>query len=261
LHDDADPRREEWIRGSLTAAGTKLRALRFICRRGTGSSSASLLDVGAQIGSLVVYAAALGIRPAAVDLAYFHEKFAKASRTFGVDYRACDVLQEELPLADDSFDYVTYLDVIEHHHRSPKRVLDEIHRVLKPGGCLIITTPNQASIYNRLRLLRGGSVSDPFEYFFKAAAEMDPYPGHHREYVRGELRAALGETGFRVLECRAVDEDFKPQYLLAKRGGKGGSAAGLWSHKNELGAAALGRLWSALRLPFGRVLWAVGEKI
>ena len=261
LHDDADPRREEWIRGSLTAAGTKLRALRFILRRGSEGESASLLDVGAQIGSLVVYAAALGIRAAAVDLPYFYEKFARASRTFGVDYRPCDVLREPLPIQDESFEYVTYLDVIEHHHRSPKRVLDEIHRVLKPGGCLIITTPNQASIYNRLRLLRGGSVSDPFDYFFREAAEMDPYPGHHREYVRAELRAALRGTGFRVLECRAVDEDFKPQYLLAKRTGSGGFRAGLWNHKNELGAAALGRLWSAVKLPFGRVLWAVGEKI
>ena len=261
LHDDSDPRREKWIRGSLGAAGTKLRALRFILRRGSEGESASLLDVGAQIGSLVVYAAALGMRAAAVDLLYFHEKFARASRTFGVDYRPCDVLREPLPVADESFDFVTYLDVIEHHHRSPKRVLDEIHRVLKPGGCVIITTPNQASIYNRLRLLRGGSVADPFDYFFREAAEMDPYPGHHREYVRGELRAALHETRFRVLECRAVDEDFKPQYLLAKRNGSGGLAAGIWRHKNELGAAALGRLWAAMRLPFGRVLWAVGEKI
>jgi ubiquinone/menaquinone biosynthesis C-methylase UbiE len=171
------------------------------------------------------------------------------------------VLQEALPLADDSFDYVTYLDVIEHHQCSPKRVLDEIRRVLKPGGRLIITTPNQASIYNRLRLLRGGSISDPFKYYFKEAAEMDPYPGHHREYVRTELRSALRETGFRALECRAVDEDFKPQYLLARRDGNGGIGAGLWNHKNELGAAALGRLWSAMRLPFGRILWAVGEKI
>jgi 2-polyprenyl-3-methyl-5-hydroxy-6-metoxy-1,4-benzoquinol methylase len=260
LHDDADPRREEWIRGSLTAAGTKLRALRFIFRR-SKDASASLLDVGAQIGSLAIYAAALGVKSAAVDLPYFHAKFARASRTFGVDYRACDVLKEGLPVADQSFDYVTYLDVIEHHHRSPKRVLDEIHRALKPGGCVIITTPNQASIYNRLRLLRGGSVSDPFEYFFREAAEMDPYPGHHREYVRGELRSALRGTGFRVVECRAVDEDFKPQYLLAKRNENGRLAAGLWNRKNEMGAAALGRLWSAMRLPFGRVLWAVGEKI
>lgn len=261
LHDDTDPRREEWIRGSLTAAGTKLRALRFIFGRRSRETPASLLDVGAQIGSLAIYAAALGIRSAAVDLPYFHAKFARASRTFGVDYRPCDVLQDALPVAGESFDYVTYLDVIEHHHRSPKRVLDEIHRVLKPGGCVIITTPNQASIYNRLRLLRGGSVSDPFEYFFREAAEMDPYPGHHREYVRAELREALRVTGFRVLECSAVDEDFKPQYLLAKRDGNGGFGAGLWSYKNELGAAALGRFWSAMRLPFGRVLWAVGEKI
>jgi 2-polyprenyl-3-methyl-5-hydroxy-6-metoxy-1,4-benzoquinol methylase len=58
--------------------------------------------------------------------------------------------------------------VIEHHSHSPKRVLEEIRRVLKPGGCVIISTPNQASIYNRITILTGGSVADPFDYFLIA---------------------------------------------------------------------------------------------
>jgi len=259
LHDETDPAREEWIRGSLTAAGTKLRALEFILKRSNGSQ-ASVLDVGAQIGSLTMYAQALGIRSAALDLPYFEAKFSRASRTFGVDYRCCDVLEELLPFADSCFDSVTYLDVIEHHHRSPARVLSEIHRILKPGGCLIITTPNQASIYNRVRLLLGKSISDRFEYFFRDTAEMHVYPGHHREYVRSELISALTDSGFDVLQCRAIDEDVRPQYLLARRDTRGSLPAKLWRHKNELAPALLGYLWSALRLPFGRVLWAVAEK-
>ncbi len=260
LHADDDPEREAWIRGSISAAGVKLRTLQFILDHGSPEPPSTLLDVGAQIGSLAIYATRFGIKSSAVNLPSFAEKFAKASLKIGVDYRSCDVTTSPLPFPDGSFDYVSYLDVIEHHHHSPKRVLEEIRRVLKPRGCVIVSTPNQASIYNRFTLLTGGSVSDPFDYFFESAAQMTPYPGHHREYVRAELRSALSASGFRVLECRVVDEDFRPELWLAKRENNGNLFHKLWRHKKNLGATALGHVWSLAGLPFGRVLWAVGEK-
>jgi 2-polyprenyl-3-methyl-5-hydroxy-6-metoxy-1,4-benzoquinol methylase len=260
LHDDSDPERDAWIRGSFSAAGVKLSALEFVLRHSSRHSSPALLDIGAQIGSLTMYAARFGIRSSAVDLPYFFEKFASASLKSGIDYRSCDVSTDPLPFADESFDYVTYLDVIEHHPHSPKRVLEEIHRVLKPRGWIIISTPNQASIYNRLTLLTGGSISDPFNYFFETAARMTPYPGHHREYVRAELRSALVASGFRVLECHVIDDDVRPALSLAKRGSNANALQMLWRHKMSIGPAALGHVWSFLGLPFGRVLWAVGEK-
>jgi len=260
LLDDNGQPRESWIRGSLTAVGTKLRTLNFILKRSSAGPSPTLLDIGAQIGSLVIYAQSLGIKPAAVDLPSFTEMFARASRKCGIEYKPCDVTTDSLPFPGQSFDYVTYLDVIEHHPHSPKRVLQEIHRVLMPGGCVIITTPNQASIYNRLQLLAGRSISDPFDYFFQQTSQMTPYPGHHREYVRSELRSALASSGFHVLECRVIEEDFQPELRLALRSQNGSVAGKIWRHKRTLGATALGAVWSALALPFGRVLWAVGEK-
>ena len=86
-----------------------------------------------------------------------------------------------LPFADNSFDFVTYTDVIEHHAFSPTRVLAEIHHVLVPDGRLIVATPNHASIYNRIKLFFGGSVNDNFDYFFNTNADVKTYDGHHRE--------------------------------------------------------------------------------
>jgi SAM-dependent methyltransferase len=47
---------------------------------------------------------------------------------------------ENLPFADASFDSVTMLDVLE-HTRDERSTLSEVHRVLRPGGLLVLTVP------------------------------------------------------------------------------------------------------------------------
>jgi SAM-dependent methyltransferase len=47
---------------------------------------------------------------------------------------------EELPFADAAFDSITMLDVIE-HTRDEQATLNEVHRVLRPGGLLVLTVP------------------------------------------------------------------------------------------------------------------------
>lgn len=51
-------------------------------------------------------------------------------------------------LADNSFDTVICFQVIEHIHNDNK-LLSEIKRVLKPGGALLLTTPNQLTSLTR----------------------------------------------------------------------------------------------------------------
>jgi SAM-dependent methyltransferase len=99
--------------------------------------------------------------------------------------------------------------VIEHHEFSPKRVLAEIHRVLVPGGRLILATPNHASVYNRIKLFFGGSMNDELNYSFNMAADAKTYDGHHREFTRAEIKSALEQTDFRVLECRVINDDLE----------------------------------------------------
>jgi SAM-dependent methyltransferase len=155
------------------------------------------------------------------------------------------------------FDFVTYTDVIEHHSFSSKRVLQEIYRVLVPGGQLILLTPNHASIYNRLKLLFGQSVHDDLDYFFDTCAGDAVYDGHHREYTRREVRAILQRTQFRVKECRVVDQDLMPLVRYLRK--HPSQSEGLPMARDLL-LCALGEIWMTLRLPFGRWIWAVGEK-
>jgi SAM-dependent methyltransferase len=251
----------EWVRLSVVTAETKLRALRFILKHSEPGSKPRLLDIGSQIGSLPLYASRLGIGATALDYADLASDCGRILRELGVDYRVGDVGKEPLPFADASFDFVTYMDVIEHHPYSPQRVLLEVRRVLAPGGCVIITTPNHASIYNRLALLRGRSVNDTFDYFFEVSKDQNVYFGHHREYTRNELSAALARMGFRVLESAAADEGFRAQWSAYRQSSGRGRMRELRRQGKFLAANMLGHIWSGLSLPFGRVLWAVGEKV
>ena len=55
----------------------------------------------------------------------------------------CDADMFELPFEDHSFDVVTCFEAIE-HVSTPGRALDEIARVLAPGGTVVISTPDKA---------------------------------------------------------------------------------------------------------------------
>jgi SAM-dependent methyltransferase len=250
-----------WVGGSIVAAETKLRVLRLVLQRNSPSRGcARLLDIGSQIGSLPVYALQFGIQAAAVDNGDFASDCASAARELGVDYRIADVGREQLPFADETFDFVTYMDVIEHHAYSPKRVLLEARRVLTRGGLLIVTTPNHASIYNRFSLLFGRSVLDPLGYYFDRCADHSIYPGHHREYTQRELRTVLEKTGYQVLECVSIGEGMRPQLRAMRREAAEGWLPALRKYGRFVAAEAFGPLWAAAPLPLGRVLWAVGQK-
>jgi SAM-dependent methyltransferase len=252
------PNYSEWVRAGLRTGGWKIRILRYILDRAqTNPGQPSLLDVGAQFGSLALYAAKLGCRVAAVDYGGYARLYQQIAVNQGVDYRECDLGSGQLPFADCSFDFVTYTDVIEHHSFSSKRVLREIHRVLVPGGRLILLTPNHASIYNRLKLLAGRSVHDDLDYFFDTCAEDAVYDGHHREYTRAEVRKILQRSQFRVRECRVVEQELGPLLHYLRR--HPDESRGLASSR-DLILCALGKIWTPLRLPFGRWIWAVGEK-
>jgi SAM-dependent methyltransferase len=252
------PNFADWIRGSLRSGGGKNQVLRYIMDHApTGAALPRVLDVGAQFGSLAAYAVKLGCSAAAVDYGPYAKAFQKVVADQGVDYRECDIGVESLPFSDNVFDFVTYTDVMEHHSFSPKRVLREIHRVLAPGGCVILVTPNHASLYNRLRLLSGGSVNDDFDYFFDMCADQKVYDGHHREYTRGEISTALRRTQFRVRECRVFEQDLISLvcYLRSHR-----TRVDVLPESRDLLLRAMGKISALLHLPFGRWIWAVGER-
>lgn len=66
----------------------------------------------------------------------------------------CDFERAALPLRNESFDVVYCGEVIEHLF-NPSHLLEEIMRVLRPGGKCVLTTPNLASWSNRVLLVLG----------------------------------------------------------------------------------------------------------
>ena len=83
-----------------------------------------LLDLGSADGALVRVAAEHGLESHGLDI------------TDGVNFET-----DRFPCDDRTFDAVTAVSLIE-HLRSPQMMFQETLRVLKPGGSMILVTPN-----------------------------------------------------------------------------------------------------------------------
>jgi len=92
---------------------------------------------------------------------------------------------EQMDFADDFFDTV-YLGQVFEHTWKPKQALDECYRVLKPGGVLILDTPN---VYSLSRILR---------YLFTGRDIILGNPDHKIFFSRAMLENVLCQSGFKV---------------------------------------------------------------
>jgi len=150
-----------------------------------------LLDIGCATGNFLHMVRRLGpwevygldISPEAAEY---------ARQRFGLDIFIGEVAQACYPSA--YFDAVTLWDVIEHVH-DPKGTLVEIHRILKPGGLLLISTPNLWSWDARI--------------FGRYWVGLDA-PRHLFIFSPATLQKLLQKTGFRMDKMRSFTLFYKP---------------------------------------------------
>jgi len=140
-----------------------------------------LLDVGCGGGRIVENLRLLGWDATGLEP---DEAAASGARALGIP-----VVTGSLPDArygDGSLDAVVMVHVVEHLHDA-RRILGEVRRILRPGGTLVIVTPNPASMTHA--------------WFRDAWLQLDP-PRHLCLWSRQALVDMLASSGFLVERVR-----------------------------------------------------------
>lgn len=135
-----------------------------------------------------------------VDLA---KEALKKAEALGLKTKYADV-EKEIPFEDGLFDVVVAAEIIE-HLRDTDRFLEEIYRVLKPEGFLVLTTPNFLSLGRRIFYLFGKNAYHEASYTFP------PNPaGHLRYFSKDLLLGFLRYHHFEIVEFTSDVVNFTP---------------------------------------------------
>jgi SAM-dependent methyltransferase len=162
----------------------------------------SVLDVGGYISIYPVVLKLLGMKVTVLD-SYPQRRFGeferdrilgvldKVHRRVGIDVIEGDVYSTTV--GSSSFSVVSAFEVIEHFVDSPRPILEKISDALVSGGRFVCTVPNIASLGQRVRALRGGSVLPSYAEFWKSDC---PFAGHRREMTMKEVHWMIEQAGF-----------------------------------------------------------------
>lgn len=171
---------------------------------------------------ILLWAAARGARVAGADISLATVRDARrVLAAHRPRFAAADV--RRLPFADSSFDLVYSMGTIEHFPEY-RAALDEIRRVMKPGGRAVIGVPNLFDPFLRPLLVALLDRLGRYDY------------GLEKAFSHRGFRRLLEDAGFRVLAHSGIL--FMPGWLRM---------ADLWLHTRRSPLAALS---AALTRPF-----------
>ncbi len=123
---------------------------------------------------------------------------------------ALDYETDPLPYPDGSVDGVLLCEVIEHFVLDPLHCVIEINRILRPGGFVLITTPNVASWYSINQALHQRHTSRWPVYAWNVPNSRNHI--HAREYLVSELEILLAAGGFGEFSAVTSDYGIAPPY-------------------------------------------------
>lgn len=146
----------------------------------------TVLDIGCWDGLFTKQIADRGNNIIGIDIS---ESALEIARGKGLDVLKCDI-ENKFPFENSKFDLVVAGEIIEHVFDT-RKFLNEINRVLKRNGTLILTTPNIASLPRRIFLSLGKNPL--IEY-----CSDDGNAGHIRYFVKKTLCELVETSGFKI---------------------------------------------------------------
>ena len=147
-----------------------------------------------------------------------HEIESEHGQPFACDVDLFDAEKDVFPYADSSFDTVLCCELLEHLTADPMHMMSEIHRILKPGGALLLTTPNVASHRAIHAILHGYHPSFFPAYILPRKPGEEAEARHNREYTAKEVHLLFWEAGFEITHLETgefLEQPHPEQHLIA----------------------------------------------
>jgi len=163
-----------------------------------------VLDVGCAFGYFLKLCTDYRLETYGLDISEYAIEKAKAITKAKLYLH--DVNEGLQIFQDEFFDLVTMFDIIE-HVKSPCDLLMEVHRVLKRGAKIVITTPNVNAIAKLLKRKQWVGFSDPTHLYL---------------FTSDSLKFLVEKNGFIVMRLETIFHPF-PEFLqkILNRTGKG----------------------------------------
>ena len=135
-----------------------------------------------------------------------------AGERFECDVDLFDAEKDPFPYPGGHFATVLCCELIEHLSADPMHLLAEVNRILRNDGCLVLTTPNIASLRAISAILQGYHPG-LFPQYIRPSSASEPAPRHNREYAPREVHRLLTDAGFEVvrLETGPFREEPRPE--------------------------------------------------
>jgi len=172
------PTVEERARASLGTSGEAIYRMVSAAIAARHPGGGTLLDVGCGSGRLWPFLRERFDRYVGVDAVRYDGFPAEG------EFHAADLDAQALPFADAA-EVVAAVETIE-HLENPRAFVRALVRAAKPGGWVIVTTPNQLSLLSRATLLAKGEHNA-----FRDAS----YPAHITALLEVDLRRIAAECG------------------------------------------------------------------
>jgi glycosyltransferase involved in cell wall biosynthesis/SAM-dependent methyltransferase len=137
-----------------------------------------------------------------------------AGEIFECEIDHFDAEKDVFPYPDSHFATVICGELIEHLFEDPMHLMSQVNRILKPGGHLVLTTPNIAALRGIAGILQGYHPGFFHAYIRPADGTGEVDARHNREYAPREIHQLLENSGFEVtrLETGEFRDEPHPEF-------------------------------------------------